>query len=126
MNVSEYIGCTAFPCVDVRHELYLPPEIDVDPENISVFLVSESAPADSVDGYYANGDPHFQQTTVMAFNDAGVPVSSIQELLQMGVYFTTAVKCRKTGYGIKAGTIKACSHILEDELALFPNVKVLC
>jgi uracil-DNA glycosylase len=40
------------------------------------------------------------------------------------VYFTTAVKCGKTGYGIQAGTIKECSFILEKELALFPNIQV--
>ena len=40
------------------------------------------------------------------------------------MYLTTAVKCGKTGYGIKAGTIKECSHLLEQELDLFPNVKV--
>jgi uracil-DNA glycosylase len=41
------------------------------------------------------------------------------------VYLTTAVKCGKTGYGIKATTIKRCSRILQQELALFPNVKAL-
>ena len=50
-------------------------------------------------------------------------VSSIQELLELGVYFTTAVKCGKTGYGIKAATIKECSLILDKELELFPNLK---
>lgn len=39
-------------------------------------------------------------------------------------FFTTAVKCGKTGYGIKTSTIKECSLILEKELALFPDVKV--
>jgi uracil-DNA glycosylase len=39
------------------------------------------------------------------------------------VYLTTAVKCGKVGYGIKADTIKECSFILEKELDLFPNVK---
>jgi uracil-DNA glycosylase len=39
------------------------------------------------------------------------------------VYLTTAVKCGKTGYGIQAGTVKACSFILERELALFPDVQ---
>jgi uracil-DNA glycosylase len=34
------------------------------------------------------------------------------------------VKCGKTGYGIKAATIKECSLILERELLLFPNVQV--
>ena len=48
----------------------------------------------------------------------------MRDLLDTGVYFTTAVKCGKTGYGIKAATIKECSTILEEELALFPIVKV--
>jgi hypothetical protein len=40
---------------------------------------------------------------VQAFNDAGASVSSIQDILDLGVYLTTAVKCGKVGYGIKAG-----------------------
>jgi uracil-DNA glycosylase len=87
-------------------------------------MVSEAAPADPDDYYYAEGNPLFQQTTVQAFNDAGVNVSSVQDILKLGVYLTTAVKCAKTGYGLKAGTVKECSLILEHELALFPKVKV--
>ena len=49
---------------------------------------------------------------------------SIQDILDLGVYLTTAVKCGKTGYGIATQTIENCSHLLEKELALFPNVKV--
>jgi uracil-DNA glycosylase len=36
---------------------------------------------------------------------------------------TTAAKCAKTTYGIKTGTIKQCSLLLEQELAPFPRVK---
>ena len=35
------------------------------------------------------------------------------------------MKCSKTGYGIKAGTIKECSFILEEELSLFTNARVI-
>ncbi len=35
------------------------------------------------------------------------------------------MKCGKTGYGIKAGTNRECSLILEREIALFPNVKAI-
>jgi uracil-DNA glycosylase len=87
-------------------------------------MISEAAPADPDDYYYAAGAPLFQQTTVQAFRDAGVEVSSIGDILEMGVYLTTAVKCGKTGYGLKADTIEACSKILEQELALFPQVQV--
>ncbi|MBN1363047.1 MAG: hypothetical protein JW993_20780 [Sedimentisphaerales bacterium] len=74
---------------------------------------------------YSTGEPLFGHTTVQAFNDAGVRVSSVPELVDMGVYFTTAVKCGRTGYGIKATTIRECSLILEPEFALFDKVKVL-
>ena len=125
MRVSKHVECTEFPCADVRHECYVIPDIEMKPDDVSIILISEAAPADPADYYYAEGDPLFQQTTVQAFNNAGADVSSIQDLLDLGVYLTTAVKCGKTGYGIKANTIKECSHILEKELALFPNVKAL-
>ena len=124
MQVSKLIGCREFPCADVRHEYYIAPDVEIEPEKISVVMISEAAPASPDDYYYAGGDSLFQQTTVQAFNDAGADVSSIQDILDMGVFLTTAVKCGKTGYGIQTGTIKECSLILEKELALFPNIKV--
>ena len=123
MRVSDRIACQEFLCDDVRHECFIVPEVDIDPEAISIILISEAAPADPGDFYYADGDPLFQQTTVQAFNDAGSGVSSTRDILDLGVYLTTAVKCGKTGYGIRASTIRECSLILERELDLFPNVK---
>jgi uracil-DNA glycosylase len=124
MRVSECVGCNEFPCADVRHECYVMPDVDLKPDAISIVMISEAAPADRADYYYAGGDSLFQQTTVQAFNDAGAQVSSIQEIVDLGVYLTTAVKCGKTGYGIKTSTVKECSLILDKELALFPNVQV--
>jgi uracil-DNA glycosylase len=85
-------------------------------------MISEAAPPDPADYYYASGTPLFQETTVQAFADAGAGVESVQDILDMGVYLTTAVKCGKTGYGLKAATVKECSLILEEELALFTEV----
>jgi uracil-DNA glycosylase len=124
MQISQHVGCQGFPCADVRHECYIVPKVSLDPEKISVVMISEAAPENPDDYYYARGDSLFQQTTVQAFNDAGVDVSSMQDILNLGVYLTTTVKCGKTGYGIKSGAIEECSKILEKELALFPNVKV--
>jgi uracil-DNA glycosylase len=123
MRISDHINCTEFPCAGVSHECYLVPDIDVNPEDTSIMLISEAAPPDPADYYYAAGDPLFQQTTVEAFRDAGADVSSVQDILGLGVYLTTAVKCGKTGYGIKAGPIKECSLILEREIELFPNLQ---
>lgn len=123
MRVNECVGCKEFPCTDVDKECYVIPDIDVQPDRVEIVMISEAAPKDLSDYYYAEGNPLFQRTTLQAFNDAGLSVKLIQELLDMGVYFTTAVKCGKTGYGIKAATIKECSRILEEEISLFQNVK---
>jgi uracil-DNA glycosylase len=124
MQISKCVGCKTFPCIDVNNDSYIIPDVDVKPEDITVVLISEAAPVNLDDYYYAEGNPSFQQTTVQAFNDAGVNVSTIQDIINLGVYLTSAVKCGKTGYGIKANTIKECSFILEKEITLFPNVKV--
>jgi uracil-DNA glycosylase len=47
----------------------------------------------------------------------------MDDILAMGVYLTTAVKCAKTAYNIKAATIKECSRLLNQELDLFPEVQ---
>ena len=125
MKVNECVGCVNFPCIDVVHAGYNVPGVELEPEHFTVALISEAAPADARDYYYAPGEPLFAQTTVLAFQDAGFKLDTIEEILARGVYLTTAVKCAKTGYGIKAATIKECSKILEQELALFPNLKVL-
>jgi uracil-DNA glycosylase len=123
MRVSDVLRCNDFPCSDVRPDCYQVPDIEISPEDVSAVLISEAAPADPADYYYVPGEPLFAQTTVQAFRDAGADVSSVQDILALGVYLTTAVKCGKTGYGIKTGTMKQCSLLLEQELALFPRVK---
>jgi hypothetical protein len=123
MRVSRLVRCVMFPCRDVKHDCFVVPDIEVKPERVGLVMVSEAAPPDPKDYFYAKGEPLFQQTTVQAFNDAGVKVSTIRELAALGVYFTTAVKCGKTGYGIAPETIRECSLLLETELSLFPHVK---
>ena len=123
MKINKFVSCVKFPCTDVRHESYIIPDVDINPQNVSLIMISEAVPA-NLNDYYYKDESLFQQTTVQAFNDGGANVSSIQDLLDLGVYFTTAVKCGKTGYGIKSSTIKECSLILEKELAFFPEVKV--
>jgi hypothetical protein len=120
VRTSDLIGCSGFPCADVRREGYVVPDVDVEPEEISIVLISEAAPPNPKDYYYAGADSLYQETTVQAFQDAGADVASMQDILKLGVYLTSAVKCAKTGYGIKAATIKECSLILENELALTP------
>ena len=125
MRPSDVVRCETFPCTDVRHECYVVPDIDIHPEEVSILIVSEAAPPDRADYYYSGGEALFQQTTLLAFQDAGAKVASFQDVLDLGVYLTTAVKCGKTGYGLQTGTVKTCARLLEVELALFPNLKAL-
>jgi uracil-DNA glycosylase len=123
VRICDVIGCQDFPCADVRHECYEVPDVELRPQDVSIVLISEAAPANPDDFYYAPGNSLFAQTTVQAFREAGAAVSSVQEIVGLGVYLTTAVKCGKTGYGIEKSTVAECSRILERELALFPQVK---
>ncbi len=123
MRVNQKITCKTFPCSDVKHECFVVPNIEIKPDDVLIILIAEAAPQDPSDYYYAKGNPLFAQTTVHAFKDAGAYVSSVRDILNLGVYLTTAVKCGKTGYGIATSTVKQCSLLLEKELALFPNVK---
>lgn len=123
MNPKDFVKCNTFPCVDVNHAAYIVPNIEVQIEKVSILVISEAAPVEADDYYYAEAEASFQQTSLQAFMAADARIKSFQDILDLGVYFTTAVKCGKTGYGVKAGTIKECSLLLEKELALFPSVK---
>ena len=125
MRPNRTIRCADFPCKDIDSRAYNVPGITVDANSVSIILISEAAPPNPADNYYARGRPLFQQTTVQAFQDAGADVESIRDILDLGVYLTTAVKCGKKSYGIKPTTIDECSRLLERELALFPVTRVL-
>ncbi|MBI9049429.1 MAG: uracil-DNA glycosylase [Anaerolineaceae bacterium] len=125
MKIDSQIQCLNFPCMDIKQEVHQIPSIDLDPQSIRMVLISESVPKNPRDDYYQPGNPGYERTTLTAFKDAGVEAKSIQELVEKGIYFTSAVKCAKTAYTIQSATIKECSFILEKELALFPNLKVI-
>ena len=125
MNVNRCIGCAAFPCADVRHDCYRVPAIRLKPERVSVVLIAESASAEPGDDFYAGPQALYARTTVNIFNQAGAAVSSVRDIVDRGVYLTTAVKCAKRAAGLQTSTVQECSVLLEQELALFPNVKAL-
>jgi uracil-DNA glycosylase len=125
MKASEQISCATSPCLDVDKTKYIIPHVEIKPETIQMIVISEAAPKDLSDYYYAGKDSLFERTTLQAFKDAGIQAESLDELVEKGVYFTTAIKCGKKGYTVKAATLKNCSLHLEKELALFPNVKAI-
>ncbi|MBN2090638.1 uracil-DNA glycosylase [candidate division KSB1 bacterium] len=125
MKIKAQIGCQVFPCSDIIKESYVLPKADIDPQTIRMIMISEAPPQNSEEYFYAYGKPFYLKTTLQAFNDAGIAVASMSDILKSGVYITTAIKCGKTDYSVSSATIENCSTILEQELALFPNVKVI-
>jgi uracil-DNA glycosylase len=125
MKINQIISCETFPCEGVKHSSYARPDVEIDPDSIHAVMISEASPPDPADDFYAAGDPLYLRTTLQAFEDAGVKVSNIQGILDLGFYLTSAVKCAKSGYVIDPRIIKECSHLLEKELAAFPNTKVI-
>jgi uracil-DNA glycosylase len=126
MQPSKCVKCADFPCSDVNKNRYLIPDVELDPEKIGVIMVSEAPPQDASDYFYAKNNPFYAQTTMQAFNDAGVKVSSMTDVLNLGVCITTAIKCAKTAYYIAPETIDNCSiRILEKEMNLFPKAKTV-
>lgn len=124
IKMNECLACEHKCCADINTGSFIIPPKEIDPGKIKVFMVSEVPPEDLKDYYYSGENSSYVRTTVQAFNDAGISVSNIDEIIELGVYITTAVKCGKTKYSIDSETVKKCSVILEKEMGYFENVKV--
>jgi len=126
MRPNKFVKCVDFPCLDVSKDRYIVPSIEVEPESIRTVMISEAPPEDAADYFYAENNPFYVQTTLQAFNDAGLHLSSMEEVLSLGAYVTTAIKCAKTGYFVSPKTIENCSsQVLENEINLFPKIKTI-
>mgnify|MGYP001130175929 CR=1 FL=1 len=126
MRPSEFLKCVDFPCMDVNKDHYTVPNIEVEPNNTKAIMISEAPPEDAADYFYTNNNPFYAQTTLQAFSDAGLNASSIEDVLGLGVYVTTAIKCAKIGYSVSPKTIESCSfRVLENEINLFPKIKTI-
>jgi uracil-DNA glycosylase len=123
---SKCVKCPDFPCQDVNKKAYLIPDVEIEPEKIRSVMISEAPPEDSRDYFYAGNKPFYMETTIQAFKDAGFRVASMKDVLEQGVYVTTAIKCAKTDYSILPETIdNCCLRILEREINLFPKIKTI-
>jgi uracil-DNA glycosylase len=125
VNPSKCVRCSDFPCLDVNKDCYRIPDVEVDPAKIKVFMVSEAPPTEPNDYFYAKGSPFYMQTTSQAFKDAGFEVTSMEDVLNLGVYITTAIKCGKTKYSISSKTVENCSSLLESEMNLLPRIEAI-
>ena len=122
MLAGDLNHCISFPCLDVRHEANVRPNLPARRNQIHVIMISAAPPADASETTDYD-DPIVCAETVAAFRSAGYDVYTIEDIRRLGVYVTTAVKCPKAGFGLRPDTVANCSYYLEAELDMFPNVR---
>lgn len=110
--------------VGMADNIYLN-NVDIDPLTIKAIMINEVVPFDPLQDFYGTSDADYLKTTIPLLQGAGTNVTSIQDILQMGIYITNAVKTPKTEYAIDKSSIENSLPYLEAELSLFPNIKVI-
>lgn len=120
MNIKQELEAKA----GIANAIYLN-DIEVDPLTIKAIMINEVVPADPAQDFYGSANADYLKTTIPLLQGAGAAVASIQDVLQMGIYITNAVKTPKTEYTIDKSSIEKSLPYLEAEMALFPNVKVI-
>ncbi len=99
--------------------------IEIDPLTIKAVMINEVVPSDPLQDFYGAPDADYLKTTIPLLQGAGAEVTSIQDVLQRGIYITNAVKTPKTASAIEKSSIENSLPYLETELSFFPNVKVI-
>ena len=120
MNIKKELEARA----GIANGIYIN-NIDIDPLTIKAIMINEVVPSDPLQDFYGTPDADYLKTTIPLLQGAGTEVTSIQDILQMGIYITNAVKTPKTEYAIDKSSIENSLPYLEAELSLFPNIKVI-
>ncbi len=110
-------------CGDTRH-LRLN-DVNIEPETIRAIMINEIVPIDSDDDFYGKPDSAYMSTTIPLFRKAGIEVNNIQDILNLGIYITNAVKTPKSEYAVSKESIEESLPYLEKELELFPHLQVV-
>lgn len=124
MNINKYL-------IDVANDnridtaLLQLPDCDIDTKRIKVVMISEVPPQNPDEGFYNSVHTDYMKSTLGLFDKANVNVKSMEDILDLGIYITTAVKTPKTEYAVATDIIKAHLPILKAEIALFPNLKAI-
>lgn len=108
-------------------QVYIPTEIDllIDVSKTNIIMISEALPENPKDYFYSGGSSLYVTNTLEAFNQAGVMVNNMDDVIKHGVYLTVAVKAPRNGLVVPTDVIREHSYALEEELNLFPNLKAI-
>ncbi|MGX8851082.1 uracil-DNA glycosylase family protein [Amedibacillus sp. YH-ame10] len=101
------------------------PTLTLDPTNIHAIMINEVVPMDPRQDFYGEIGDEYLSTTIPLFQNAGAHVETIEDILDLGIYITNAIKIPKLTTTVSKQDIERSLPILEKELSLFPNVKVI-
>lgn len=102
------------------------PELVLDPETVRVVMLNEIVPADPAEDFYGSApEPAYLESVFPLFREAGSGASSVEELLELGIYLTNAVKLPKGETTVPPELLEASLPVLEAELGLFPQLKAV-
>jgi len=88
-------------------------------------MINEIVPQDPAQDFYGADGQQYLSTTIPLFQKAGVPVKTIEDILEMGIYITNAVKMPKESTVVEKSSMEESLPWLEKELELFPRVQVV-
>ena len=109
--LEKYIAENIIDNVSLDFEL---PDYDIDTQKIKAVIIHED-PTNTDDDYF----------TVPYFRKSGFEVNSIGDVIDSGVYMTSALKIEKVGKEAEPGVLSLYMPVLLHELLLFENLKVI-
>lgn len=98
---------------------------EIERKGIKIVIICDAPPKNKGDYFYSSQDSLYIVNTINAFNNAGVKVKNIKDIIEKGVYLTVAVKSPRKSLTIPAKVINEHSYALEEELNIFPNIKAI-
>lgn len=90
MNIQKELEQLSTGKTDLRFN-----DVDVIPETIYTIMINEVVPSCIEDDFYGRPDAAYMTTTIPLFRKARIEVSSVQDILNNGIYITNAVKTPK-------------------------------
>lgn len=101
------------------------PEISISPKNIKGVMINDIVPENDDDDFYAGVNGAYFKSINTIFKKVNYDFGSMEELLDQGIYITSAVKNKTSGKPVNDDIIAAHAELLEKELSLFPNLQVV-
>ena len=125
MNVKNHLTEIALQNGIISESMQFP-DCEIDPAKIKVVMINEVVPRNPNDWFYSEtSNPENRRNAICLFEGAGIPVKNMHDILDLGIYITAALKTPKDGYTADPEAIKSQLPLLEAELAMFPNLKLI-